>query len=130
MFGISKSGAVLAALVGTLLTAGVSNAMEPAMVSKTDKGEVLSDAKGMTLYTFDKDSGGKSMCNGKCAENWPVLKAGADATAMGKWSVIKRDDGTMQWAYEGKPLYGWVKDQKPGDTTGDGVNSVWHVAKP
>jgi predicted lipoprotein with Yx(FWY)xxD motif len=28
------------------------------------------------------------------------------------------------------PLYLWVKDEKPGDTTGDGVNSVWHVAKP
>ncbi len=130
MFGISKTESVLAAMVGLVLMAGVASAMEPATASKTDKGDVLADAKGMTLYTFDKDSAGKSTCNGKCAENWPILKASAEAKTMGKWSVIKRDDGNLQWAYEGKPLYGWVKDQKPGDTTGDGVNGVWHVAKP
>jgi predicted lipoprotein with Yx(FWY)xxD motif len=29
------------------------------------------------------------------------------------------------------PLYTWTKDQKPGDTTGDGfLNGAWHVAKP
>lgn len=38
-----------------------------------------------------------------------------------------RTDGTMQWAYEGKPLYLWTKDTKPGDVTGDGVGGVWHV---
>jgi predicted lipoprotein with Yx(FWY)xxD motif len=40
------------------------------------------------------------------------------------------DSGKSQWAYKGKPLYFWVKDQKPGDKTGDGVNGVWHAAKP
>jgi len=29
------------------------------------------DAKGMTLYTFEKNSAGKSVCNGSCAQNWP-----------------------------------------------------------
>jgi predicted lipoprotein with Yx(FWY)xxD motif len=33
------------------------------------------------------------------------------------------------WAYEGWPLYLWVKDTKPGDVTGDGVGGVWHAAK-
>ena len=33
------------------------------------------------------------------------------------------------WAYDGMPLYYWVKDKKPGDVTGDGVGSVWHVVK-
>ena len=42
----------------------------------------------------------------------------------------ERDDGAKQLAYKGKPLYYWSKDQKPGDRTGDGVNGVWHVAKP
>ena len=42
------------------------------------------DAKGMTLYTFDKDAGGKSACNGPCATNWPPLMAGADAKAIGR----------------------------------------------
>jgi len=96
---------------------------------KTSKGEVLADAKGMTLYTFDKDKKGVSNCNGGCAKKWPPLIAAAKAKAYGEYSIIKRADGTMQWAYEGKPLYSWFKDKKPGDVTGDGVKGVWHLAK-
>jgi len=74
---------------------------------------------------------GKSNCNGQCAANWPPLKADGIGQASGDWSIITRDDGTKQWAYEGKPLYTWAKDQKPGDTTGNGVNNnAWHVANP
>jgi predicted lipoprotein with Yx(FWY)xxD motif len=89
----------------------------------------LTDAKGMTLYTFDKDAGGKSACNGPCAANWPPLEAAADARDYGEWKVITRDDGKKQWAYEGKPLYRWSKDAKAGDKTGDNFNNVWHVAR-
>lgn len=92
---------------------------------------VLTNSSGMTLYTFDRDAGGKSACNGPCATNWPPLMAADGAQASGEWSVITRDDGKKQWAYKGKPLYTWVKDTKPGDKTGDGFNNnVWHVAKP
>jgi predicted lipoprotein with Yx(FWY)xxD motif len=93
---------------------------------------VLTDATGMTLYTFDKDAAGsgKSACNGGCAKNWPPLAAAEGAKAAGDYSIVARDDGSRQWAYKGKPLYLWVKDQKPGDRSGDGVNKVWHAAKP
>lgn len=93
---------------------------------------VLVGANGMTLYTFDRDvaGSGKSVCNGPCATNWPPLMAGGSATASGEYSVVTRDDGAKQWAYKGKPLYFWIKDQKPGDRSGDGVNNVWRVAKP
>jgi predicted lipoprotein with Yx(FWY)xxD motif len=114
----------------TVLTLGVAQAAEPAMVGKTDKGPALVDSKGMTLYTFDKDSEGKSVCYDKCAANWPPLTAPAGAKADGKYSVIDRTDGTKQWAYNGQPLYTWVKDAKPGDATGDGVGGVWYLAKP
>jgi len=90
---------------------------------------VLTNTAGMTLYTFDKDEGGKSMCNGPCAANWPPLMTGADGKASGDWSIVTRDDGAKQWAYKGKPVYLWAKDTKPGDKTGDGFNSVWHVVK-
>jgi predicted lipoprotein with Yx(FWY)xxD motif len=84
----------------------------------------------MTLYTFDKDAGGKSACNGPCATNWPPLMASADAKPAGSYTVIARDDGGKQWAYKGKPLYAWNKDQKPGDVTGDGfLNGAWHIAQ-
>jgi len=90
----------------------------------------LTNAAGMTLYTFDKDSAGKSVCNGQCATNWPPLMAGAGGASSGEWSVVTRDDGGKQWAYKGKPLYTWAKDQKPGDKTGDGfANNSWHAAK-
>jgi predicted lipoprotein with Yx(FWY)xxD motif len=91
---------------------------------------LLTNTNGMTLYVFDKDTGGKSMCNGTCANNWPPLTAQSGAKAEGDYTTITRDDGSMQWAYKGKPLYTWVKDQKPGDQTGNGFNNVWHVATP
>ena len=90
--------------------------------------EVLTDAKGMTLYTFDKDAPGVSNCYDKCAVNWPPLLAAADAKDDGEFTLVTRTDGTKMWAHEGKPLYLWIKDVKPGDTTGDMVGEVWHIA--
>ncbi|RON03743.1 hypothetical protein BK659_22405 [Pseudomonas brassicacearum] len=101
-------------------------AAEPAMM----KDGMMVDSKGMTLYTFDKDKGGKSMCDAKCTEYWPPMVAPMDAKPEGKWTVIKRDDGTMQWAHDGKPMYTFKMDTKPGDKMGDGkMNGMWHMAK-
>lgn len=102
--------------------------MAPAMVS----GGLLTGSNGMTLYTFDKDAAGsgKSVCNGPCAANWPPLQAAQGAKPGGDYSIVLRDDGQRQWAYKGKPLHFWSKDVKAGDTTGDGFNNVWRVAKP
>ena len=94
------------------------------------KGKALVDLNGMTLYVFVRDGTGKSTCNAQCSVNWPPLIADIDATASGNFSFITRDDGRKQWAYKGKPLYTWVKDKAPGDTTGDGINNVWHLAAP
>ena len=98
--------------------------------AKTYEGALVG-ANDMTLYTFDRDpaGAGRSVCNGPCAANWPPLYADGGA-ARGDWTVIRRDDGRTQWAYKGKPLYYWVKDQKPGDRTGDGFNGAWRVARP
>ncbi len=108
----------------TKLPAGVK-------VHKTTAGEVFVDSKGMTLYTFDKDSMDMSACNGTCAQNWPPVAAPADAKPMGDWSVVTRNDGSKQWAYKGKPLYRFAKDTKPGEMKGEGfLNGAWHTAKP
>lgn len=96
------------------------------------EGGVLTGATGMTLYTFDRDTAnsGKSVCNGPCAANWPALMASDSAKPTGGYTIITRDDGKKQYAYNGKPLYYFVKDQKPGDKMGDGfLNGAWHVAK-
>lgn len=113
-----------------LLLAAVLPCLAFAQVPTKTEGGVLADASGMTLYTFDKDAAGKSACNGPCAGNWPPLMAKGDAMPSGDYTIITRDDGGKQWAFKGKPLYLWKKDAKPGDKTGDGVNNVWHVAKP
>lgn len=116
-------------LAGLLALAGCASTGPAAPVSFTD-GMMVNTA-GMTLYTFDKDpaGSGKSVCNGPCATNWPPLRAAASDQAGGEFTVVKRDDGSAQWAYKGKPLYTWIKDAKPGDKTGDNFNNVWHVVK-
>jgi predicted lipoprotein with Yx(FWY)xxD motif len=91
-------------------------------------GKVLADAKGMPLYSFDKDEAGKSNCYDDCAKAWPPVLASADDKPVGDLTIIKRSDGTMQWADDGKPLYTFVKD-KPGEVTGDGKGGVWHAIK-
>lgn len=116
------------ALVACSVLVACASLAQPAPA--TASNGALVGPNGMTLYTFDRDAGGKSLCNGPCATNWPPLMAPAGAAASGDWSIVTRDDGSRQWAYRGKPVYYWVKDAKPGDRTGDGFNNVWHVARP
>jgi predicted lipoprotein with Yx(FWY)xxD motif len=105
--------------------------MTPTKIGDSAKGKVLTNEQGLTLYVFDKDSPGKSACNGPCATNWPPLAAGAGAMAMSDYTIITRADGSKQWAYKGRPLYNWKNDKKPGDVTGDGMlKGAWHIAQP
>ncbi|PAY04100.1 hypothetical protein CK489_33020 [Bradyrhizobium sp. UFLA03-84] len=123
--------ALTLATAASFALASAALAAPPTKTGTTAKGSVLTDTKGMTLYTFDKDTDGKSACNGPCATNWPVLKADAGDKAEGGYTIISRDDGSKQWAYKGKPLYTFAKDQKAGDITGDGfLNGAWHLAQP
>ena len=124
--------AFMAGLVVSTLAFGAfqatAAAAEPGKVADTAKGKIWVDAKGMTLYSFEKDTADKSACNDKCAEEWPPLKAAADSKADGEWTVVTRDDGSKMWAYEGHPLYTFVDDKKPGDVTGDNVDG-FHIVK-
>lgn len=96
---------------------------------------ILVDDKGMTLYLYTKDEPNKSNCYDQCAANWPplLLAGGQSAPTAGPGvntqllGVTTRNDGKKQVTYDGKPLYYWVKDQKPGDTTGQDVGKVWYV---
>ncbi|HRO16216.1 MAG TPA: hypothetical protein PLL33_14495 [Paracoccus sp. (in: a-proteobacteria)] len=117
-------------VAAALCLAATAALADPGIVRvRSPNGEVYADARGMTLYVFDKDSPGKSTCEGSCAANWPPLVAPAGSAAAGPFAPIQRSDGTMQWAMNGRPLYLWAKDAKPGDVTGDGVGGVWHAAR-
>ena len=99
---------------------------------QTSLGKVFTDSKGMSLYTFAKDKYNVSNCNNGCAVKWPPLyvkNAQTSNIASGRFSVITRSDNSKQWALDGKPLYKWFKDKRPGDTTGNGIKSVWFIAK-
>jgi len=88
---------------------------------------MLTAKNGMTLYVFDKDKGGVSSCYGFCADFWPPYLAKKGEKAMKNWTMVKRKNGKLQWAYRGKPLYFYVSDKKKGDAKGDGKDGVWHV---
>jgi predicted lipoprotein with Yx(FWY)xxD motif len=100
--------------------------MNDPMVKKADG--VLVNESGMTLYTFDKDvpGSGKSACAGPCATAWPPVPATA-ASYPAPYSVVTRDDGSKQLAWNGKPLYLYAQDTLPGERKGDNVKNVWHV---
>ncbi len=131
----SKASAFIASITITLISSGCSNYStntSPQAIQQhhTSLGNVYTDNLGMTLYTFKKDKYNVSNCNNGCAVKWPPLLVHESATNKGSFSIITRADNSKQWALNGKPLYRWFKDKKPGDTTGEGIKSVWHVAKP
>lgn len=124
------TGRFAAGLAALMLVALPAMAETGIKTAETGLGPVLTDAAGMTLYIFDADKDGMSSCYDACATNWPPLLAAADAAAEGDYGLTDRTDGTKQWTYKGMPLYTWIKDTAPGETTGDGVKDVWHAAKP
>jgi predicted lipoprotein with Yx(FWY)xxD motif len=89
-----------------------------------------SNSTAPTLYTFSKDTAGKSNCSGACAKNWPPA-ASAPGLDSGKITKIKRADGSSQVALDSHPLYRFIGDKKPGDAKGDGLNAfggLWKTA--
>lgn len=101
--------------------------------AETDLGSILVDGAGMTLYMFTNDSPDTSACEGGCLENWPPLLgeptagAGVDEALLGSF---EREDGRVQATYNHWPLYYWVGDTAPGDTSGQDVQGVWFVLGP
>jgi predicted lipoprotein with Yx(FWY)xxD motif len=87
---------------------------------------VLTDSTGMTVYTFDKDGADRSNCYGDCAATWPPVPVDSIPHGFGI-SGMSREDGVDQAVYQGKPLYLFAGDRKPGDMNGDNMQNVWHA---
>ncbi len=96
---------------------------------------VVTNAKGLTLYSFVPDTSTKSNCNGSCAAIWPPVKGPATAGSgvTGKLTTITRSDGAPQATYNGHPVYTYTGDTAPGQNHGNGLNisgGVWHEVTP
>jgi predicted lipoprotein with Yx(FWY)xxD motif len=94
-------------------------------------GKILTDASGKTLYVFDKDTATTIACVSPCTGTWPPLTTSGPmaSPAMTGLGTRQRPDGTTQVTYKNRPLYRYSGDNKAGDTNGDGVGGIWHVAK-
>jgi predicted lipoprotein with Yx(FWY)xxD motif len=122
------AAALVAAALGETSSASSAAASHGARVAlrKTALGRVLVDARGRTLYVFEKDTHGRSACYRACAAYWPPLLSdvrpwqgnGVRASLLG---VARRKDGKRQVTYAGHPLYTYVGDTKAGMTTGEGL---------
>jgi predicted lipoprotein with Yx(FWY)xxD motif len=87
----------------------------PITTADSPFGAVLFDGDQRAIYLFDKEQGSKSECYGECAVAWPpVLTKGTPKAkgevSQGKLGTTKRDDGTTQVTYDGRPLYYYHDD--------------------
>src|SRR5262245_31661486 len=120
------TGALVAAAAFAVSALGSANSGALVKVGPSNLGRVLVDAHGKTLYMWAHDKGPNSTCYGDCAAYWPplltrgrpVATGGAKASLLG---ASRRSDGRLQVTYAGHPLYYFVKDRKPGQTTGEGL---------
>jgi predicted lipoprotein with Yx(FWY)xxD motif/plastocyanin len=124
------------ATAAAALVPGLTGTASTVKIGNSSLGRVLTDAKGMTLYTSNRDTAGsgKSGVSGPVLAAWPayMLASGSPVKPdglSGDLSLITRDDGAMQVAYKGLPLYYWQNDKAPGDVTGQGVGG-FSVAMP
>lgn len=117
------------AITTLLSVAGCASWWSNPVPVRSESGALV-DARGMTLYTYDRDAPGRSRCVAACARIWPPLPADAEAQPRGSYSIVTRDDGSRQWAYKNRPLYRRAADAGPGDRGGDGIDNMWRTAKP
>jgi predicted lipoprotein with Yx(FWY)xxD motif len=101
---------------------------------KTSPAQILVNGQGMTLYLYTPDKKNQSTCTGDCAKFWPpaIVPTGTTVPASisgiaGAFGTATRADGSKQLTYDGAPLYTFVKDTKPGDMAGQGVQGIWWI---
>ena len=114
-----------------------SNGAAPAVISvaQSTLGPMLVGPNGRTLYLFEGDKPNRSTLSAAGFAIWPAFtsaakpQAGSGAAA----NEIGTIAGSGQVTYHGHPLYYYVGDQKPGQTTGQGLDqfgALWYVLSP
>ena len=126
--GCSAAAAGYHAAAKPAASSSSSSTVETVMIKGAT---VLTNAKGLTLYSFAPDTMTTSKCNGTCAQLWPPVSGPATAGpgVTGRLGAITRADGTIQATYNGHPLYTYVADTAPGQARGNNLNvngGLWH----
>jgi|SRR5581483_8334845 len=130
----------LATVAAALALAGVAlAASHPAKVKlrKTAVGQILTNGSGFTVYMFSRDKRNKDNCVhiSGCIGFWPpvtthgkpVAGPGVKASLLGS---IKLHNGKSQVTYGGHPLYTYIGDAVPGETSYVGVlasGGTWYA---
>ncbi len=125
-------GLALALLVGVGAGVAVAAPMKTAPTVKTAHsskyGTLLVSSTGFALYQLGTEKKGVIKCVGSCAKIWPplLLAAGAKPVAgtgvsQAALGTIKRPDHGTQVTYNGKALYRFASDSKPGVVSGQNV---------
>jgi predicted lipoprotein with Yx(FWY)xxD motif len=124
--GSTSSSSYSSGPYGSPVASSAAIAAARVAVGNTPLGRVVVDGTGRTLYLFEKDKNRRSACYGQCAKFWPPLlthgkslaRAGAKQSLLG---TTRRANGSQQVTYAGHPLYRYVQDKEPGQTTGQGL---------
>lgn len=131
------------ALVAVLTVGAIAVPLATARSSKTVAGEahapslhktVLTNARGLTLYTLTGEVNGRFLCTGSCTRLWPPLLVAPGTKPKGpvKLGTIKRPEGKIQVTYKGMPVYNFSGDSRKGEANGEGLKDVgvWHAVTP
>jgi predicted lipoprotein with Yx(FWY)xxD motif len=99
-------------------------------------GTILTDGHGFTLYIYQPDHQGPSVCTGVCAVQWPPLDLppgvslpvagpGVNPALLG---TAPRAGGVLQITYNRWPLYLYQDDTAPGQATGQAEDmGAWYT---
>lgn len=95
---------------------------------------VLTNTRGLTLYSLSVEKNGKFICTGSCTATWFPLIVARGTTPKGpvKLGTVRRPEGKIQVTFKGRPLYTFDGDHAKGQTKGEGFKDVgtWHAVTP
>jgi predicted lipoprotein with Yx(FWY)xxD motif len=131
--GSGGSGGSASGSGGSSGGGGAGTAANSSTVKTASMGgaQVLTTAKGLTIYTFARDTKNKSNCtSSSCVHFWPIVKGPVSGSGVsGTFGTITRTDGTKQATWNGHPLYTYIGDSAPGQAKGNNLNidgGVWN----
>jgi predicted lipoprotein with Yx(FWY)xxD motif len=116
--------------------AGSSTRIE---LGKTDRGRVLTNGQGFTLYVFTRDRRHRDRCVAiaGCASIWPLVRARGMIVAgsgirRSLLATVRLAHGARQITYAGHPLYTYAGDAVPRSTAYIGAHQFggsWYAIR-